>query len=340
MGWIDAWWRTLGRSSGWQLSIVVAYDNGAPVLLWPLVQRRNGFWRIASWMAADTGQYGNILSIRDGDCDFWIKATWQYIVDHSGFDIITLPGVHADSCLGRLLQQEGIPAQTTHFAPVFDITMLEDPKQWELSQKRGFRKDLRRRRRRLAELGEVRFERLRDIEEIENAIPIALQHKKAWFRARKLYGRIIEHPQAAEWMTRAAIDALTEDRLVYAVLKLDGRIIASQLGFTRDRQLYNYFGSFDLDLQRYSPGNILTQDLLQWAIDNGMEQFDLMPPNDDYKACWANTEVKVSSYRLGITPKGRIVNACYNPALQSLGLRGYRALPRGLRKIVARWIGC
>ncbi len=337
--WLRSWWQTLGRPAGWHLYVVTVYEHDEPVLFWPLVHRRSGIWRVATWPAAETGQYGDMLCRRGEDHLPWIDAAWEFITRRSGFDIITLPAVRTNSCLGRFLEQKRIPAQETAFAPVFDISTLKDPQQWEQLQKRGFRKDLRRRRRRLAELGEVRFELLGNADDIANAIPVSIQQKQAWFEARKLYGRFIEHQRASEWLTRAALGAQADDRLVYAVLKLDDRIIASNLGFVSHGRLYNYFGSFDLDLQRYSPGNILTQDLLQWAIDNGIEQFDLMPPNDAYKSSWANSELAVSSYRLGIGPKGRIADWCYHPALRSIGLRSYRALPRSLRKVAAQWLG-
>ena len=338
-GWVFAWWRTVGRSSGFRLAIVVVRERGRPVLIWPLVKRRRGIWRSGSWAGAETGQYNDVLRADGEHRHAWLEAAWAHIRKNMGLDVIDFPALRDDGIVLPFLRTMHGSVGASEPAAVNDLPPTRDWAGWEKNQSRGFRKDLRRRRRRLAERGEVRFELVHDTAAIEEAVALAIEHKAAWLAARNLYGRFIEHPQATAWLTNACLSAHRNGMLHLAVLRLDGRVIACNIGFLDQGCLYNYLGSFDLAFRQYSPGVILTQDLLQWSFDNGVRMFDMMPPADDYKMRWCNTTIGTSAFLSFQGAMGLLAKAWYSELPRQAALNLYRRLPRSWRRQAIRWFG-
>lgn len=66
-----------------------------------------------------------------------------------------------------------------------------------------------------------------------------------------------------------------------------------------------------------------------------MEVYDLLPPDDEYKARWTTSKVAVRDYGLPLTIAGTLWLDLWQGRLRPAAKRAFERLPAGLRKIVA-----
>lgn len=91
-------------------------------------------------------------------------------------------------------------------------------------------------------------------------------------------------------------------------LELDGKVVASRIGFVMDDTLYLYFSGYDPAYRQYSVMTTTVAEALKWAIEQGMRTVNLSPGNDVSKTRWGPEEIR---HDRGLVPspslRGRIV---------------------------------
>ena len=77
-------------------------------------------------------------------------------------------------------------------------------------------------------------------------------------------------------------------------MKLDGKVLSTHLGFYDNTIFYYVLPTFDLGpYEKYSPGRVLLQYLLQWSIDHGLFVFDFTVGDESYKFKWCDSKLKL-----------------------------------------------
>jgi len=71
--------------------------------------------------------------------------------------------------------------------------------------------------------------------------------------------------------------------LQLAFLEVDGKKAAGYLNFDYGNHIWVYNSGLDYGFRELSPGWVLLGHLLQWANENGRQQFDFMRGDEDYK---------------------------------------------------------
>lgn len=72
-------------------------------------------------------------------------------------------------------------------------------------------------------------------------------------------------------------------RAVASSLRVDGRIIATDLSLASETVFAGWFGAHDLEYSRYSPGSIRTLRTIEAAFDLGVDAIDLARGDETYK---------------------------------------------------------
>jgi CelD/BcsL family acetyltransferase involved in cellulose biosynthesis len=75
--------------------------------------------------------------------------------------------------------------------------------------------------------------------------------------------------------------------LLVSVLYANDQPIALHLGFERRGRFYWWLPTFDQNLQRYSAGRVLLEELLHYCFEQGQTEFDFLNGEDAYKWCYA-----------------------------------------------------
>jgi CelD/BcsL family acetyltransferase involved in cellulose biosynthesis len=77
--------------------------------------------------------------------------------------------------------------------------------------------------------------------------------------------------------------AFEKDCLQLAFLTVAGQKVAGYLSFDFLNRIWVYNSGLDRRYVSYSPGWVLLGHLLQWANENGRDEFDFMRGKEDYK---------------------------------------------------------
>jgi CelD/BcsL family acetyltransferase involved in cellulose biosynthesis len=156
------------------------------------------------------------------------------------------------------------------------------------ARRAGFLADLRRRRRRLAEQGEVTFEASQGGTSSGAVLDELLALEATGWKAAR--GTAIAS-RASTQRFYADVTAWAAARGIVRllVLRLDGRPLAALLGVQDDGVHYLLKGGFDLAYARYSPGQLVLAEAIGHAFADGLRRVELGGGADPYKLQWTYT---------------------------------------------------
>lgn len=114
-------------------------------------------------------------------------------------------------------------------------------------------------------------------------------------------------------------------------LQVGGRLAAAHYALHDGEALHAWFIGHDLELSRYSPGVMLMTDILRWAADQGLREFDLGTGDYRFKQSLASHRREVAYGYVGRPSAAAAVRAL------AYGVRGVaEALPLGR---ASKWPG-
>ncbi|MBV9297464.1 MAG: GNAT family N-acetyltransferase [Verrucomicrobia bacterium] len=109
-------------------------------------------------------------------------------------------------------------------------------------------------------------------------------HAKRW-RRRGLPG-VLETPEKQAFYREAFRALLQASALDLFTLFLRDVPIASLAAFRKDPVLYYYIGAFDPDYAKFSPGNLIILQVMEFARTAGCHTFDFLRGGEPYKYKW------------------------------------------------------
>jgi CelD/BcsL family acetyltransferase involved in cellulose biosynthesis len=274
-GWLAEWWAHYG--DGAELAVHVARRGDRLLGALPLVVRRRAGLRVATFMGGRLSVLPDVLLAPGED------VTHELVERIPGTcDVVDFHGLPAFSRISAALGPRLDVIQRIE-APVLDLTGGWDAvyRAKTNSKKRNLHK---RRRRQLAELGELEVVTARALDELEPALEDAFElHAKRW------EGR----PDGSGFATdtgrrfhRAALKRLAAgDHARIVTLRLDGRAIAFHYYFALADSMYVHRLAFDPDpeLARFSPGLVNTLDAIAAASEEGLERVEFLGGDERYK---------------------------------------------------------
>jgi len=199
--------------------------------------------------------------------------------------------------------------------------------EFERSLSANARGDIRRRRRRLDEAGEVRIEVFDGTTDLDRLLGEGLRLEAAGWKGRAR-SAIVSRPETERFYRSVAEWAARRGFLRLAFLRLDGRPIAFLFDLEHRDVHYYLKGGFDPAFSRLSPGKALLHAMIERAFALGLERFEFLGADEPYKLQWAS---HVRELRLvqafARTPFGRAERAAYAYA-RPLAKWLLRRLPR------------
>lgn len=225
-----------------------------------------------------------------------VKALWNEIKRQSKWNVLELRLVNKDSWLNDLLAVAKSENYKTGIwemdkAPFITLPQGQDKEKLIEEYFNGLNKkrrlELKRRMRRLKELGKVEFVVTREYKP-------ELMRRYFDLEARSWKGRVgtaaTDDPNVAKLHEDFARRAAAEDALFIYELKLDDKTIAMQLRIMYNRQTMCWKTSYDENYARYSPGNLLFREFISDCLRNNSQEVDLLSPPSVSKSIWASGE--------------------------------------------------
>lgn len=212
-------------------------------------------------------------------------AFLDYLADQRDWDVLILTELPSQGRARAMEQVAGDLGLPTGRWCAMQSPCLMLPATWAELEKQlssRFRANLRRRRRGLAKLGEVRAERSCDSAELAKAgIELELRGWKG-----RAGTAMAQDADTRGFYTDLARVFGAQGRLALWALYLDERLIAFQFGLEHRGSYALLKPAYDESLARYSPGQLLMADVLHDAIARRLTRFEFLGEDMPWKRDW------------------------------------------------------
>ncbi|HEX2826070.1 MAG TPA: GNAT family N-acetyltransferase [Burkholderiales bacterium] len=329
--WIGAYARSFGRAS--EFLAVTARRAGRLVAVLPLVRERRTFAGIPVRMLRSAGNAHTcryeLVHCREHREDA-VRSIWLALLRDSAWDTLLLEFAPPDGAAAQLARH----AASTH-CRVGEAPALPQPFV-SLSTCAGdfdvllagldakFRANVRRRRRKLEARGPLALvhavgadDRLRQFYALE----------RAGWKGSQGTAIACDHTVQA-FYEEAAAKAAARGYLSLYSLEQERRPVAMYLGLEYAGRYCLLKTAYDEALREYSPGQLITHDVLRDLVERGSRELDFLGGPMDWKSDWKPRERPLSDFHVYRGAAGR--------ALHALRFRVRPLVSRALRRVKAR----
>ena len=314
--WAKAWWRSFG--SGRELRLYTARINGELAGLLP-----------TSWPAEHGGASSAVVLVGDEHADYagilsahGSGRVLQALLEAVSREIpaagnLLLRDIRSDTRCARKLERH-----SSRFVSRWLLVSTTPCPRASLGPDRLkilLNKDsLRRHSKKLHRLGQVgvqHFEQAADI--LPRLAAFFEQHIARWSDSE--WPSLFLKQSNRIFYSRLVDELSGTGQLVFTELSLDGAPAAFHFGFVSEGDLLWYKPSFNPQLARYSPGEVLLRELLLFAEKRGLSGIDFTRGNEAFKRRFSDVERYTETFRF-----------CANRS-EALRSRGQRVLRHHMR---------
>ena len=164
----------------------------------------------------------------------------------------------------------------------------------------------RRKRKRLSELGNLRFIIAENKSEIGKITNTTIKQKSRRYRETGVFD-IFKIKEYRNFYRKLNQDLGFLGKVHVSALYLDEKIISTHWGFISSDCFYYIMPTYEGEsFIKFSPGRLLLENLIKWSIEKGIRVFDFTIRNEDYKYRWGNYVITLSESVNPVTIKGVI----------------------------------
>jgi CelD/BcsL family acetyltransferase involved in cellulose biosynthesis len=296
-GWIGAWLGAFGRG---ELETIEVRREGELAALMPMVRRGRRLRSPVNWHTPLFGPLGVDRAARRQVVAQAFERS-QTVVD---LDLLDGDPLELDSIASAAHEADRVTlARDVAHSPY--IRLEADFAEYERSLSRNRRKSLRRRRRRLEEEGRVRFEVHDGRTELDRLLAETFAVEAAGWKGRR-GSAISSSPETARFYTEVARWAADRGWLRLALLRLDGRPIASDFAIEHGGAWYTLKAGYDEEFRSFGPGALLLAEEIAHCCEHpGVSRIELLGQEDAFKSSWTALSAPRTRIRsFGKTPAG------------------------------------
>jgi CelD/BcsL family acetyltransferase involved in cellulose biosynthesis len=148
--------------------------------------------------------------------------------------------------------------------------------------------NIRRRRRRLAELGELSFEIYDGSNDLEALLDEGFRIEASGWKGERGTA-IAKEPNLERFYRNIARWSASAGSLRLAFLKVDDKAIAFAYNIEEGNRLFSFKIGHDPVYSKYGPGNLVCYELIERAFKSELRGFEFLGNNDSYKAKWTKS---------------------------------------------------
>ena len=258
--------------------------------------------------------------------DAAIRATWQFLGQLDGWDMLHVSNAPEESTVSRLateaklngFQTIRVPDRPNPYIPA-DPELLE---QMPLSSK--LRTKLRQVRRKLAEYGSAQLRRV-DTYDREALDRFSRMDASGW---KGKEGTAILRAGTQPFYDEIAKSAAHFGYFSLYMLELRGELMAGHFSFTYRNMCYSPITSYNEKFAYYGPGHLIVSEILQDCAARGVGGFDITGQDQPWKMMWTREARPVSHHFVFRGALGRLAYSAgylFRPAVgRFLKTRGCR----------------
>ena len=295
--WIRAHIRTF--TPGAQVRAITARMDGRLHLVLPLLEERGTFNKIPvrKLRAPVNCHGGRFDAVRSSglEGDAAIRATWEYLKDLKGWDLLQFgdtPEGSTVSQLARVAAMDGfrtlcVPDRPNPFIPVpADSELLN-----QLPRNPKLRSQLRQARHRLAEGGQLKLSRVdtADRESLDRFYKLEVSGWKG--RA----GTAILRNGSLPFYDEMAHAAARFGYFTLYLLEWKGELLAAHFAFTHRDRCYSPIVTYNEDFRQFAPGHLIISEILRDCATRGIHGYDITGQDQPWKMKWT-TEARAVNH--------------------------------------------
>lgn len=288
--WFRTWWESFGEGN--ELRIVIVRAAGRLVAAAPMMRTRASIYGLkADTLHAiynpHTPRFDFIVG-RNQDPQLY-EAIWNELAAQDDCDAIILAqipeGSRTVATIEKLAKRNHwLTGQWASAASPY-IRLGCDYETLFNTLGSGVRFNLTKRHGRLSKNGAVDVEVITDRSQVDEAMRDGLRIEAAAWKGASGTA-MLSDPSVAEFYTELARRQADLGQLRLTFLRLNGRRISFNYLLQSRRKLYAVKIGYDPQFHAYSPGNMLLNLILKDACGEGIEEYDLLGGDDDWKFQW------------------------------------------------------
>ncbi len=303
---LEVWLKTIGSARNVQpLFVRVSQDNGAPLMLIPLgIEKRHGM-TFLGFLDGGVADYNSpILFPGTEKIDAATMQTlWSDIIKLlPRFDVAVLEKIPVNV--------EGVPNPFRHLVryPYQDNGHLINLGSLERNKK-GLPTIIRYRDRtgkgrKLKTMAETQMKIGESPEELKLFYDALIQQKtRKYIATRGVDG--FQRPGYQTYFWAMIERFAASGNVQMSAFLADGVPLASHWGMVARQRFYSLMPAYDAEWAKYSPGMIHLEEMILWAIENGMQTFDLGVGDEPYKLGIQTGELELFRGETAHTAAGR-----------------------------------
>ncbi len=327
--WLSTWFRHVGARAGVQPAVVVVRSPGGETrMILPLMIERAAGLRRLRWLGSDLCDYNAPLLAPGFDCDpapmpfatIWRDVQAQLRAAGLGFDLIALEKM--PETVGGQPNPFMQLRSAEHPSRAYRTALTGDWESFYKAKRSGttHRRD-RTKRKKLGEIGEVRFVTPQSQDEALKSLQILMAQKSAQFASMGV-PNIFLRPGWADFYRALAADPVGRDMVHISRLDVGAAWAAVNLGLVHRGCYYHVLASYDAGpVSKFGPGSAHLHELIAHAIGQGCSTFDFTIGDEAYKRDWSDTVLVLHDHVAAATWRGALAVA-----------------PLAARRTLKRWI--
>ncbi|HSJ83706.1 MAG TPA: GNAT family N-acetyltransferase [Acidimicrobiia bacterium] len=283
-----------------RLNVVLLHRDGDLVAALPLYRARG---RLRSMSRAHSEPF-DVVGADD-----------EEVTDHLPAWLNSMPMTHlyrvaeSSAIISALPAQPRWLVQTTFNSPYVDLSSGMDRVRAGMSK--DFQRTLRRRRRRLEEMGPLEVVETGSAGPPHHLLDAGLALEAVGWKGQRGHA-VLNEPTHERWYR--SVTEVAQDRgwLRLCGLFLDGRLLAFRYDLEVGATRWGMLSAFDEspDVASLSPGTLLLERVLETCAANGLDRYEFGSGNDQWKYEWAPELRQVHDLLLfGSGPTGRALHA-------------------------------
>lgn len=294
--WLLTWWRHLG---GGDLFVLALREQEQLVGVAPVFFHEWQGRRQVSPIGVSFSDYFDLLVLPEYASQGVGMIFDALARERSRWDICILPEVRQGSPLLTVPSTANLSVkiEPTDVCPVLTLPSSFDEFMTALTP--HHRRNLRRAQRLLDQMGGGQIE-LADVDTVP-------EFMEALFRLHQVRWQEHDEPgvlktiNVQEFHCEVAAEFVRSGMLRLYGLRRDGAIASVMYDFSSHDRVYAYLGGFDPELDRASPGALLTLNAIRQAIQAGCREYDFLRGAEDHKYVWGARDRH--NYRLVLTAR-------------------------------------
>ena len=331
---LAAWQRHVGTHENATPAIVSVHDAIGLLAILPLSTSGRALRRL-SWLAQDLCDYPGPLLSRDFARRVpapHFGALWREILAllqsdprlrNDLIDLRKMPaaiGTQANPFAALPVSLHPSEAYLTALQPNWDQF-------YEARRSAKARRQDRSKVKRLGELGAVSMVTPDQRDKVTRLLDILFAQKSETF-ARKGIADVFQRPGYREFFLDLISNPHTKDFTHVSELRVGAASAAVNFGLEYRGRYSLYLVSYDEALARFSPGAIHLNELMRWAIDRGLNEFDFLVGFQRLKREWSDQRVPLYDHIRGVTLSGHAT---------ALSLRALSRTKRAIKASPVLW---